>query len=551
MPVFILSTYLSGLLALDTLPTLIAAFIAIIFLKQWSSGVDLVSRLDRAQREVEKGQIEGKNKRPRDLHGTVILVVGGFTAQGLLVCAQLSSLGAQLILLTPTIRSSYIMQMIHLLRDGTSNPLIYAEECDVTNLQSIEAFAAQWNLGEGTSSQIGGLGAGPAGGLSGSTGLGAASSAPGATKGDGSKTGFAPRRVDSIVFLPLDSARYSVGSPIRLSNESLEISQAELLGRFHLVNVLLPSLLLLPPNRDIRIVSLLSPWYAAGAASLSEKQNISQIIDGIKKGSMSSPWTNDGSLSVLWLALSRELQRRIQLMTDADQRPRTKLPGIDDEGNVTGKATPTNVNLINVCAGFERGRDVLDYLLPGTGKHTIETEEEWETGEQMNGSGQKIIHDGASDQLKDLVDPRLRNRKGVKSAKPEDKTSTQSRTAAAEKLQEQLRKDEATTPVAKLVSIIRYSVCILLWPLAWLLCKSPRRAAETVTWATIAPIHLGRTFDANLNASAVVPGELHREGRVVRPNLPKELLPGPSVELVWQAVEEKAKSVLSSQRANL
>ncbi|PWN37216.1 uncharacterized protein FA14DRAFT_170094 [Meira miltonrushii] len=551
MPVFILSTYLSGLLALDTLPTLIAAFVAVIFLKQWSSGVDLVSRLDRAQRDADKGQIEGQKKKPRDLHGTVILVVGGFTAQGLLVCAQLSSLGAQLILLTPTIRSSYIMQMIHLLRDGTSNSLIYAEECDVTNLQSIEAFAAQWNLGEGTGSQIGGLGAGPAGGLSGSTGLGAASSGPGATKGDGNKSGFAPRRVDSIVFLPLDSARYSVGSPIRRSNEGLETSQAELMGRFHLVNVLLPSLLLLPPNRDIRIVTLLSPWYAAGAASLSEEHNINQIIDGIKNGKMTSPWTYDGSLSVIWLALSRELQRRIQLMTDADQRPRTKLPGIDDEGNVTGKATPTNVNLINVCAGFERGRDVLDYLLPGTGKHSIDVEEEWGTAEQINGSGQKSDQEGASDQLRDLVDPRLRNRKNVKPAKADDKNSNQGRTAAAEKLQKQLQADESTSAIRKLMTIIQYSVCIFLWPLAWLLGKSPRRAAETVTWATIAPIHLGKTFDANLNASAVVPGELHREGRVVRPALPNELLPGPSVDLVWKAVEEKAKSVLSSQREDL
>lgn len=546
MPVFILSTYLSGLLALDTLPTLIAAFVAIIFLKQWSSGVDLVSRLDRAQTEAEKGQIEGIAKKPKDLHGTVILVVGGFTAQGLLVCAQLSSLGAQLILLTPTIRSSYIMQMIHLLRDGTSNPLIYAEECDVTNLQSIEAFAAQWNLGEGTGSQIGGLGAGPAGGLSGSTGLGTASSGPSAPSQSGGKSGFAPRRVDSIIFLPLDSARYSINSSIRRSDEGLEISQAELLGRFHLVNVLLPSLLLLPPNRDIRIVTLLSPWYAAGAAFLSEKDNFKKLIDGRKSGSTKSPWTNDGSNSIVWLALSRELQRRIQLMTDADQRPRTKLPGIDDEGNVTGKATPTNVNLINVCSGFERGRDVLDYLLPSTGKQTIETEAEWEEGESRNGSEQKSIQDGTSEQLKDLVDPRLRNRKGERSIKADSGKQSKASTAAVGKLSEQLKTNKPSSPIQNVMITIQYLISILLWPLAWLLCKSPRRAAETLTWATIAPIHMGKTFDANLNASAVVPGELHREGRVVRPSLPNELLPGPGIEEVWKAIEEKARNVLSS-----
>lgn len=83
MPIHFLSTALSSVIAFETLPVVLAAVFAIVFLKQWSAGLDLLSHLDRAASEPEKeiddtkgGVLVKKRKiKPRDLHGTVVLVV--------------------------------------------------------------------------------------------------------------------------------------------------------------------------------------------------------------------------------------------------------------------------------------------------------------------------------------------------------------------------------------------------------------------------------------------------------------------------------------------
>jgi hypothetical protein len=83
MPIHFLSEALSGFVALERIPVVLAAIFALVFLKQWSAGVDLLSRLDRAaaapEKEIDddKGGLLVKKRRvkPRDLHGTVALVV--------------------------------------------------------------------------------------------------------------------------------------------------------------------------------------------------------------------------------------------------------------------------------------------------------------------------------------------------------------------------------------------------------------------------------------------------------------------------------------------
>ena len=206
---------------------------------------------------------------------------------------------------------------------------------------------------------------------------------------------------------------------------------------------------------------------------------------------------------------------------------------------MTGKATPTNVNFINVCAGFERGRDVVDYFIPSTGKDAKDSRVEWE--EQSSDTPQSLPIEGDSqDHLKNLIDPRLRNRKGLAKGKKE-----KGKTKKNSKIQEQLEIPSQTGSIfGKVFELFQYIFCICIWPLAWCFCKTPRRASETVTWATIVPIHFDKTFETNLKGLAVVPGELHREGRIVRPELPPTLTPGPSTESLWKMMEDKAKEVL-------
>lgn len=433
--------------------------------------------------------------------------------------------------------------MIHLLRDGTSNALIYAEECDVTSLASVEAFAAQWNLGEGKGSAAGGIGAGPAGGLSGSTGLG--STGGGQQPNGGESEATAPRRIDALIFLPLDDTRHSIGDGPRETDEAIEVGYAEVLGRFHLVNLLLPSILLLPPHRDVRIISLVSPWYAAGVADARlDNLDLKGSTSAATKGSRTrfpshSPWRIDGAQSLKWLALSRELQRRIQLMADADKRSRTKLPGIDDRGRPIG-VTPTNVNLVNVCAGFERGRDMLDYLLPSARQEVTPWEDDDDEDDersnqcdantaQSSAINRNSVSASTHAELRKFLDPR-QQRQSVPSTRGTQKQRQQQQAQAmSARLDKQI--SARSSLLARLFASLRLVLAALLWPVVWLLCKSPKRAAETLTWATIAPLvpvstqaasHLevaalvDRAAAETGGAPVVVPGELHREGKVVR-----------------------------------
>lgn len=428
---------------------------------------------------------------------------GGFTSEGLLVCSQLSSLGAQLILLTPDLTSDRVVQMVHLLRDGTSNHLIFAEQCDITNIASVEAFAEKWNQGQGNSGEVGGLGAGPAGDMSASTGMGALG---GGASGEG-PAGSSPRRIDTIIMMPLDSTRYSIGDRIRKTTEGLECSHAEVLGRFYLITKLLPTLLLLPPHRDIRIISLVSPWYVAGleafdAEDLDYDWTIKRRSVVKSRFPSRSPWAVEGAQTCLWLSLTRELQRRIQLMTDADVRPRTKLPGIDDQGNLS-TTKPSNVNVINICAGFERGRNMLDYLLPSQGleKATLQVASETELRIEDDGKA------SPSQELRSLVNPGS-----------EQRIKSKALNASNLKVKQALKSDLPRVSIlSAMLHTIQRLIVIVLWPFAWLLCKSPKRAAETVTWATVVPIYNGsQSLLETSPCLFAVSGELHREGRLLR-----------------------------------
>jgi hypothetical protein len=88
MPIHFLSEVLSGIFALETYPVVISVIFAVIFLKQWSAGVDLLGQLDRAtsapqmeNNDSDKGNILIKKRgiKARDLHGTVVLVVVSLT----------------------------------------------------------------------------------------------------------------------------------------------------------------------------------------------------------------------------------------------------------------------------------------------------------------------------------------------------------------------------------------------------------------------------------------------------------------------------------------
>ncbi|KAI0282877.1 hypothetical protein BGY98DRAFT_954054 [Russula aff. rugulosa BPL654] len=90
-----------------------------------------------------------KTSRERDLHGRTILITGAFTPNGLTLLNSLAQRGAYIIALTSEPPdTSPPATLVSLLRSTTSNENIYAEQCDLTSPASIRAFCNNYHKSE-------------------------------------------------------------------------------------------------------------------------------------------------------------------------------------------------------------------------------------------------------------------------------------------------------------------------------------------------------------------------------------------------------------------
>ncbi|CAO1623277.1 unnamed protein product [Parajaminaea phylloscopi] len=539
--------------------TAVTAVLAFLILRRWAAGKSLVARLELVH-----------GKQERDLHGTTWLVSCSLTgyAAATLLLSNLASRGAQLVLLLPASHFHpdvlpNTLQLLQLLRDGTRNELIFAEQCDLNDLESINAFTEKWQQGEGGA----GLGAGPAGGRA-ASGI----APPSVDRGGTSLPSSNPRRCDGVVLMPYTLREGGSGN-VSGDNELNKIEQT-LLGRFHLVNSLLPSLLLLPPERDIRIVNWISPWYAAGARKFQKPnsnatgdtvQSLSSAVSSSRPGSKTSssstvesgrrrkaernvpavnskhtkvgadrlaePTVSDlGAVTLTTLMLSLELQRRLILLAEADPRPRNPLPGILQEDNspspigVPGQGFKSskssaskrhwpNVNVVNVCPGFERDGEVSQWMWPSSEAHGL------------------------------------------------------------------------GSPIAAVLLLLRRIAVIFIWPFLFAVAKSPKAAAEQFVWGIVAPLNVpsgctsildqtrgssdiarqreaeGRVGSGSIRLDSaawsaepeegdtsrgpwrgIQPGWLYREGRIVR--LPVPIQSQEELSELWARWEGRIESTL-------
>ena len=73
------------------------------------------------------------------------IVQGGTSGIGAAVAHHLATRGAQIILLTHHAQSDpFLADYVEDLRSSTNNELIYAEQVDLSSLQSIRLFATKW-----------------------------------------------------------------------------------------------------------------------------------------------------------------------------------------------------------------------------------------------------------------------------------------------------------------------------------------------------------------------------------------------------------------------
>ncbi|KAF5374678.1 hypothetical protein D9615_008988 [Tricholomella constricta] len=256
-----------------------------------------------------------RTNRERDLNARKILVTGVFTPIGLTVLQSLAQRGAHIIALSPhPIDSPEVTIIISLLRTTFSNEEIYAEQCDLTSPSSIRSFCTRFLTGS-------------------------------------------DQRIDAIIF----AHEYQhIGSAAFVSRtQTLEDitskREAGSLATFLMTTLLLPALLVAPVERDIRIITVVNPFYAAAAGP-----SFTIPFPSRSSSPSTSLFLQEGIRSLRTSIFTRHLQRILDALPTA-QIPKT------DEGTstipvVSPKIQKSNIVAVCVSPGISRA-DTIALLL--------------------------------------------------------------------------------------------------------------------------------------------------------------------------------------------
>ena len=220
---------------------------------------------------------------------------------------SLAQRGAHIIALTPEpVDTGTPATLVSLLRSTTSNENIYAEQCDLTSPASIRAFCTNYQKSE--------------------------------------------KRLDAIIF----AHEYApIGNIFSYKSPELERQrQIASCSTFLVVTLLLPLLLTAPVERDIRILTLVNPFYAAAARVFSASAS---------SASSSSLLLTEGRRALRTAIFMRHLQRVLDALPSGSQVPRTdvnsqSIPVVSD------KVQRSNIVAVSVSPGISR-TDVIAPLL--------------------------------------------------------------------------------------------------------------------------------------------------------------------------------------------
>lgn len=245
--------------------------------------------------------------RERDMHARVILLTGGFTPLGLTLMQNLAQRGAHIIALSPKpVQDPEVEILINLLRSTTKNDQIFADECDLTSASSVRSFCSRFLTAKET-------------------------------------------RLDGIVFA---HEYQQLGSIISRQDSAVltQERQNASLASFLILTLLLPVLLVAPAERDIRIINVVNPFYAAAAPSFSPTS----------KPPPSSPvFHQEGWRSLQMIVFTRHLQRVLDALPSGGQVPKTDDSTIHV---VSDKVQKSNIVAVSVCPGLSRSDTIAPLL---------------------------------------------------------------------------------------------------------------------------------------------------------------------------------------------
>lgn len=160
---------------------------------------------------------------------------GGTSGIGAEVVRELATRGAQVILLTRQPPADlFLSEYIDDLRTSTKNPLIYAEQVDLSSLHSIRTFATKWI------------------------------------------DNIPPRRLDGVI---LAGGIAEPSAPRTLTIDGIDQEwQTNYLANFHLLSILSPALRAQPAHRDVRVIFATCSSYIGGNFS-----NLDSVARGKQK----------------------------------------------------------------------------------------------------------------------------------------------------------------------------------------------------------------------------------------------------------------------------
>ncbi|CCM03014.1 uncharacterized protein FIBRA_05131 [Fibroporia radiculosa] len=250
--------------------------------------------------------------RERDLHARVIMITGAFTPLGLTLLTALAARGAHIIAVSPyPLDHPYPSLLIPLLRSTTGNENIFAECADLARTASIREFCTRFLTG-----------------------------------GD--------QRLDALVFAHEYQPVGTLFGGRQGAKERAERRERASLATFLMATLLLPALLVEPVERDIRIVTLVNPFYAASAPKFSK--NLSEA--GSDTTASTPLFLAEGFRALRTAVLMRHLQRILDSLPNRASAPAPS----EQEAGQAEVGHPSNIIAVSACPGISR-KDIIAPLL--------------------------------------------------------------------------------------------------------------------------------------------------------------------------------------------
>lgn len=195
-----------------------------------------------------------------------------------------------------------VATLVDLLRTTTANEHIYAEKCNMMRPSSVRAFCNKFVTGNDT-------------------------------------------RVDSIIFAHEYAHIGATLGRAKARKVESEAREAGAMATFLMVTLLLPALLVAPVERDIRIIQVVNPFYAAGTPTFTTPLPPSRT----------STFVLEGKRALRSAVLAAHLQRVLDALPNRTQPP-TAAAGEQTVPVVS--AQRSNIVSVSVSPGFSRGDTV-------------------------------------------------------------------------------------------------------------------------------------------------------------------------------------------------